>query len=88
MKDNGVDVLSFEEFEDTVDNNACKTGHKFQRYTARTAGILAYVRPCQIVIDATEELLRETPTRMALYIYDIFTRAHVTPDQLPKLFVC
>lgn len=53
----------------------CKNAHNVQRFYNRTAGILAVVRPCGIVVNFTEMFTCESPTQTYIFLYTTFGRS-------------
>lgn len=53
----------------------CKKGRNINRFHDRTAGILALVRPCGIIVNFTEMFTCESPTQAYIFIYQTFGRS-------------
>ncbi len=53
----------------------CKKPHNVQRFHGRTAGILAVVRPCGIVVNFAEMFTCESPTQAYIFLYTTFGRS-------------
>ena len=53
----------------------CKKAKNVNRFQNRTAGILALVRPCGIIINFTEMFTSESPTQAYIFIYQTFGRS-------------
>ena len=52
----------------------CKKAQNVQRFHNRTAGILAVVRPCGIVVNFAEIFTCESPTQAYIFLYTTFGR--------------
>ena len=53
----------------------CKNAHNVQQFYNRTAGILAVVRPCGIVVNFAEMFTCESPTQAYIFLYTTFGRS-------------
>ena len=53
----------------------CKKAQNIQRFHDRTAGILAVVRPCGIVVNFAEMFMCESPTQAYIFLFNTFARS-------------
>ena len=53
----------------------CKKAQNIQRFHDRTAGILAVVRPCGIVVNFAEMFTCESPTQAYIFLFNTFGRS-------------
>ena len=52
----------------------CRKKKSVNRFHDRTAGVLALVRPCGVIVNTTEMYTCESPTQVYLFIVMTFTR--------------
>ena len=52
----------------------CKKKQNIDRFYDRTAGILAAVRPCGIIVNFMEMFTCESPTQVYVFVYTTFGR--------------
>ena len=63
---------------DNKDENlftGCKKARNINRFHDRTAGILAMVRPCGIIVNFNKMFTCESPTQAYIFIYQTFGRS-------------
>lgn len=63
---------------DNEDNSllvGCKKPLKVNRFYDRTAGIMALVRPCGVIVNFCEMFTCESPTQVYIFIYSTFGRS-------------
>ena len=64
-------------FPDNDDDSClvgCKKKQNIDRFYDRTAGILAAVRPCGIIVNLMEMFTCESPTQVYVFVYTTFGR--------------
>lgn len=62
---------------DNEDNDVlvgCRKASNVNRFYDRTAGIMAFVRPCGIIVNFTEMFTCESPTQAYIFLYSTFGR--------------
>ncbi len=73
-----VSAIKVVHLPDNNDNSlltGCKKAQNVQRFHGRTAGVLAVVRPCGIVVNFAEMFTCESPTQAYIFLYTTFGRS-------------
>ena len=82
IKTKAVEEVSLPDNDDNSVLTACRKPSNVNRFYDRTAGVMALMRPCGIIVNFAEMYTCESPTQCYVFIYTTFGR---TLDDLSRL---
>lgn len=74
IKSKAADEVTLPDYDDESLLTACKKKANVNRFYDRTAGIMALVRPCGIIVNFAEMYTCESPTQCYVFLYTTFGR--------------
>ena len=75
MKSVAANEVTLPDNEDVSVLTACKKPSNLNRFYDRTAGVMALVRPCRIIVNFAEMFSCESPTQSFVFVYTTFRRS-------------
>ena len=74
IADRATHEVTLPDNDDVALLTACKKASKVNRFYDRTAGIMALVRPCGVIVNFAEMFTCESPTQCYVFVYTTFGR--------------